>query len=108
MGTTAQTLKLQNLWGAQVRFLRHLRITLGVPLPYSTFWFAMSVTPVHILKRAVMFGICNVNFNFHLANQFLLMMLMKTVLKRKQKSMETQQRYIFQIFALFYSMESCY
>ena len=91
-----------------MRFLRHLRITLGVPLPYSAFWFAMAVTPVHILKRAVTFGICNVNFNFHLANQFLLMMLMKTVLKLKQKSMETQQRYIFQIFALFYSMESCY
>ena len=38
MNITAQTWKLQNLGGTQVRYLRHLRIILGAPLPYSAFW----------------------------------------------------------------------
>ena len=38
LGTTAQTYKLENMRGAKLCYLRHLRNILGVPLPYFAFW----------------------------------------------------------------------
>ena len=37
-GTTALTFKLQNLRGAQVRYLTHLKMFLGAPQPCSAIW----------------------------------------------------------------------
>ena len=37
-GYHCTNIKLQNLRGTQVHFLRHLRAIFGVPLPYTAFW----------------------------------------------------------------------